>query len=218
MYLGRRVFSFRLHLILLALISLCPSPGSAQFTAGTMIKFRKGYFVISMNTTRGNLGGLAGANSFCLSDLTTYNWMGKPSGTLNAAKVRAFLCDGTTCQNPMPNQYYQFASSGAPADGGTIFKTDSSGRGPGDTMAWGGAAYFNAPSGYFWTNRAVGSATLWGTTPASASTSLTCNNWTTNTGSQSVGGDPSMTNSGRWNDTIPAACNTQWYLVCMVDP
>lgn len=67
-----------------------------------------GYFVMTNGTWSGNLGGLAGADAKCLSDLTTNTgWMGyadaNSRGLLVAAKVHAFICStSAVCNNLMP--------------------------------------------------------------------------------------------------------------------
>lgn len=61
-----------------------------------------GYFVQSSGGHNGNFSGLSGANSVCLSELTSNAWRGKAEaqarGLLTASKVTAFLCDSTSCQ------------------------------------------------------------------------------------------------------------------------
>lgn len=103
----------------------------------------QGYFVLASGTYNGNLSGLSGADATCLSDLTANDWMGKGSaGTLTAARVKAFLCDDTTCNNLASSTQYYFARSSVPATGGASFTTDGTGRGPGDTNIWSGATRF----------------------------------------------------------------------------
>ena len=66
-----------------------------------------GFFVLSSVTFAANMGGLAGANSNCLTDLTNTSWKGKAEAKLDASHVFAFLCDGSTCNNLLPNTRYQ---------------------------------------------------------------------------------------------------------------
>lgn len=81
-----------------------------------------GYFVLSHNTTTGNIGGIQSADSFCLNELTTYDWRGKANaqsrGLLNSTNVKAWLCSGSSCQNLNAWQIYQFAVANDPDKGG----------------------------------------------------------------------------------------------------
>lgn len=202
------------------------SSGAMQFCDGTnwysmaaASGSTNGYFVLDSTTHRGNLGGLTGADSTCLSDLTTNTWLGKSSATVDAAHVHAFLCDESTCNNLKPSTTYAFAVSGSATAGGATFTTDSSGAGPNDSGDWNGATYFNAPaSNAFATGRSVGTATKWGLTP---SVGGTCTNWSISTasGTPVYGGTSAGTGSGRWYNTMAfIKCDTYFHLICVVDP
>ncbi len=115
--------------------------GSCGATYSPTVPSNSGYFVMSGGTYTGNLGNLPGANSICLTDLTTNTgWMGyataNANGQLVASKVLAFLCDGAICNNLMPVTTYYFANAGNAAAGGASFMTNSSGFGPGDNADW----------------------------------------------------------------------------------
>jgi hypothetical protein len=202
-----------------------------------------GYFVVSANTTNGNLGGLAGANAFCLSQLTNNPWRGKGDaqarGLLVAGKVRAFLCDSSTCQNGLPNTAYTMASAyqyinGAGAHlsghlrGGRTFTTNGSGQGPNaamgfadETSAWQGEAlgYYDSDGGgstpTIWSGRSTGSNNLWPNTPHANH----CSNWTSTGGNGRTGYPFNSPSTSNWS-AANIACNnsTANRVVCFVDP
>lgn len=175
-----------------------------------------GYFVLTSSSTyTGSLGGLAGANASCLTDLTNNNWLGKGGVLLDSSHVRSFLCDGTTCNNLNPNTTYKFAISGDTVNGGTTFTTDATGAGPNDANDWTGATYFNAAI-FFWTGRLAGTATLWSMSP---DTSNHCVGFTSAAGNPTKGmqGQASSTTSTRWASG-GIACSSSKYLICFVNP
>ncbi len=124
--------------------------GGAPFGGGSgvasHIDLPNGYFVMTYYTYTGNLGGLAGANATCLNELTNYPWAGKSEaqarGLLVSSNVKAFLCDGSSCNFGKPFTRYQFAAVGYTQYGGSGFSTDNNGYGPNDTGNWSGTAYF----------------------------------------------------------------------------
>ena len=96
-----------------------------------------GYFVMSNGTWNGNLGDLSGADSKCLTDLTTNTgWKGYSDanvrGLLTSGNVHAFLCNGSTCNNLNASASYLFADANNSGNGGASFTTDGSGVGPND--------------------------------------------------------------------------------------
>lgn len=187
--------------------NICCKGVTAGATAGT-----DGAFVLSNSTyVGGSLGGLAGANSACLNDLTNNNWLGKDNYTLNSSTVKAFLCDSSGCKNLLPNQTYYFARAGTPDQGGATFTTDGFGRGPGDAAQWSGGAYFNSGNS-IWTGRGTGTNTLWSTVTAGQH----CCNWGT-TGCLAHVGWPSGTDWRRWRDTN-IVCTNSYNLICIVEP
>jgi hypothetical protein len=179
-----------------------------------------GYFVLTQTAWDGNLGGRAGANSKCLTELSsTYtNWNGytdaSARGLLDSNHVRAFLCDGT-CNTPMPMTTYYFATANAPAAGGASFTTDSSGSGPNDSMAWSAANRFSGTFDY-WTGRdGTGSALYW---PATSWGGGTCNTFNNNgVGSAGGKGTATVTDHFRWYGTTET-CDNLNRLICFVNP
>lgn len=177
-----------------------------------------GYFVLTNDTWNGNLGGLVGANAKCLADLTTYDWMGKTDATtrgiVTASKVRAWLCQYTTCNNAIFGTEYFFAVAGDNTKGGASFTADGSGVGPGNTQNWSGTNYFDGAKTY-WTGRSNGGTTTW--TGGNGNSLLNCTGFgaTTNDGYY---GNAASTGSFRWSGTILAACTNVNRLVCFVDP
>ena len=185
-----------------------------------------GYFVLSHDTWTGNLGGLAGADAKCLSDLTTYtSWMGyataNSNGQLVAAKVHAFLIDGTySGANPMPLATYYFANALDGSKGGASFTTNSALSGPGDASNWSGATFFGASYTY-WTDRDNYSGnTLWGTGGyCCGATVMACNNWASaSSGYTGLPGISNSTTSTRWNNVATPTCDNSEHLICFVDP
>ncbi len=174
-----------------------------------------GWFVQSAGAYNGNLGGLSGANSTCLTDLTNNDWTGKSdAGTLTSSRVHAFLCDNSTCNNLDPNTAYIMARSGSATAGGMAFLTNSSGLGPGNATDW-AAVGFDAGSHDAWYNRGTVSATYWANTPKGTNS---CNNWTDGTSSkQGRLANAGWTTAKRW-DEANNNCNTTQYLICFVDP
>jgi hypothetical protein len=127
-----------------------------------------GFFVMSKGTYNGNLGGRAGANATCLTELTTNTgWKGystaNANGQLVSSKVFAFLCDSSTCNNLTASTTYFFANAGNSSAGGASFTTDGSGLGPNDSADWSAANYFGGFYSY-WTGYSITSDTQWTTT------------------------------------------------------
>ncbi len=208
----------------------CTTAGQLQFLATTKsLRFcngtvwiyatsNHGYFVMTATAYTGNLGGLSGANSSCLSDLIANTWLGKSEATarglLIASKVRAFLCDSTTCQNLNSNALYFYATGTGSSFGGAELVTDATAAGPGDAgNQWSRSDRFGA-SYNLHTGRSLGGSTLWGLTSATD----TCSNWSTAVaGNFGQNGFTNTSGTGRWsNGTID--CSATRRLVCFVNP
>lgn len=178
-----------------------------------------GFFVLTETSYTGNLGGLTGANALCLTELQSKNWLGKTQATLSSDTVRAFLCDDSTCQDPLGNSQYRFAAAGSVGDGGESFQTDFYGRGPGDSEAWhAGEEEFGA-SEFWWSGyRGQDSDQYWGVVEPSQNNAndFNCGNWTTN-GANGRYGYTSQTGSERWNFS-ETGCSNPRRLICLVDP
>lgn len=200
------------------------SPAGYNYASCTETACTKGYFVMVAEDHDGDYNGLTGANTYCRNKLRAESWKGKGSSSVNVdTKVKAFLCDDSTCQNLKPNQDYYFAKTGGTGTGGASFTTDGSRRGPSDSANWSGSSYFGWGYGV-WTGRESNSNTLWKNSPAGS----TCNNWNSKSGS--VKGDYGyMNDSGeqrwiaRWNgfNEVPQGCDADQGLVrliCFVDP
>ncbi|MGR9117078.1 MAG: hypothetical protein ACU85E_15055 [Gammaproteobacteria bacterium] len=179
-----------------------------------------GYFVMTATTWNGNLGGLNGADSKCLTELsTTYtDWNGysdaNSRGLLDSTHVKSFICDNTSsCNELMPLTTYYFAAAGNASAGGASFTTDSSGKGPQDNAIWSAANYFSGSYEY-WTGRTTTNSTLWSTGPGSSSGR--CNQFNT-TGDSGIYGNAGNTGGGRWN-TGQTGCNNTKSLICFVNP
>lgn len=178
-----------------------------------------GYFALTKTTYTGNLGGLAGANAACLEELQSQPWYLKGKLSVSATNVRAFLCDGTSCNNFQPNTKYEFVGLGASpfgGSGGAFFYTDASGNAPNSPGSWGNT---NTVSHYtywgnstWWTGRGTGTAVSMPTTTSG----LHCTNWGSTAGNGTNGTTTSL-GSARWNSGSAACTNTR-AIACIVDP
>ena len=182
-----------------------------------------GFFVMTETTYDGNLGGLAGANAKCLTELTTKtNWMGYATalanGQLVADKVKAWLCPSTSsvaCQEGVPLTTYYFARVGDSSVGGANFTTASTGRGPNNTLSWSAYNYFNWSNRY-WANRTPGSDSVW--QDGGYNVTAPCSTWTSN--SAALTGRTGIA-TGDGSDRFQfdsATCDTQLQLICFVHP
>jgi hypothetical protein len=195
-----------------------PQTGAYQPT----IPSGSGYFVMSKSTfSNCNFGGLSGANTTCLTELTTNtSWAGysaaNSAGLLTSAHVRALLCDASTCNSLTPLGTYYFADANNSSHGGASFTVNSSGQGPGDSALWTATNYFGATY-TFWSNVGVTSSTLWAITPAGTDGSAsTCGGWTITNGTGQIG-NTSSTTSVRW-DTAQNYQSGPYNLICIVNP
>ena len=195
-----------------------------------------GYFVLTQTTYNGNLGGISGADAKCLTELQTYNFMGKGSATIDAAHVKAFICDesanagsGGVCNNLTASTTYYFAVANSPTIGGASFVTDATGRGPGNS---GTGTNWDVSNSYFgtananalwWAGRTTsspGTASLW----PNVADNVHCSNWTTststtggNTTGKGLAGALNATNANRWGDGYYGCANT-YRLICLANP
>lgn len=200
------------------------TPATPSFTSGS------GAFVLASQKYNGNLGGISGANSKCLTDLTANNWLGKSSLTVDSSTVKAFLCYGSwsNCQNLEPSQLYTFAVSGAPSLGGATFTTDGSGYGPGNQEIWSSRTHFGTGAKEYWGGYRIGSSnSLWGSSNgAGGGSDYICQStgaW--DTASSAVKGAYGRTglagiidsDSDRWR-AGQRSCDDELYLICMVNP
>lgn len=178
------------------------------------------FFVRTNGTWNGGLGGMSGANAKCLSDLTANSWLGKSEAVLNSSTVKAFICDGSTCNNLYGDRVYTFARSGAATTGGATFTTDASGRGPNNSTAWNTATTFGTTSIRYWSNRAYESTTKWSILPDDEPVTGACMGWLFGDSMfEGKYGQNAQTNYNRWaapSDTD--GCDNTFPLVCIVDP
>jgi hypothetical protein len=178
-----------------------------------------GAFVLTSTTYDGNLGGRSGADALCLTNLQAYDWKNKSAFTVDAAHVKAFLCDKTTCNNLQASTRYDFAVVGNTGLGGGYFVTDPSGRGPYNNTSWAGTNYFGASDSY-WSNRATETGTtVFATTPDSGVDNETCSGWTSNAAHPVLGGygGSNRTDNLRWNWSNQQ-CSVLLHLICFVNP
>ena len=180
-----------------------------------------GYFVLTGTTWDGNLGGLAGADAKCLSELSTTHttWVGYTDangrGLLTGANVKAFMYAGGSGNNLMPLTTYYFARADSATAGGAYFTTDSSGRGPQDSNNWSAANYFSGSFSY-WTARNLVSGNLWENNMSDPWTH--CGAFGSNSsGSFAGSGASSHSNSARWFETN-TTCNIPLRLICFINP
>jgi hypothetical protein len=184
-----------------------------------------GFFVLSYGTYTGNLGGRSGANSTCLTDLTTNTgWQGystaNANGQLISAKVFAYLCDNSTCTNFNASTNYYFANAINSTAGGAYFTSNSSGYGFGDNATWGAANYFGGTYN-FWTGRIENTSS---TTTANAAAGTACSSWSTaSSGNTGEFGYSTTNGVYRWGGgnsygDITQTCNNSYHLICFVNP
>ena len=183
-----------------------------------------GYFVLTATTWNGNLGGLAGADAKCLTELgTTYtSWRGystaNSNGQIIASKVKSFLC-GTTCNNLMPLTTYYFARADSGTPGGASFTTDASGLGPGNANAWSAANYFSGTYSW-WSGRIVSGSNFCSTAYNSGGAFYTAcsSNWaSSSSGITATYGATANTDTKRWFEST-STCDLSLYLICFVNP
>jgi hypothetical protein len=197
--------------------------GSTQVSSGysPTAPSGNGYFVLTSTTYDGNLGGRAGADSKCLTELATTNtgWMGystaNSNGQLVANKVHGWVCDRITCNDLMPLTTYYFANAGDSLAGGASFTTDASGAGPGDTVNWSAANYFSGTFNY-WTGRAAGTNTAWGSFTNHGD--FNCTNFTDGVSWQGYFGVSASTTTTRWAPAAWVVCSNTYKLICFVNP
>jgi hypothetical protein len=198
---------------------LCEVQSTPAITAPT----GSGYFVLTATTYNGNLGGLAGADAKCLTELATTStgWQGytdaSSRGLLVGGNVHAFLCidSGSSCTNLSALTTYYFANAGNAAAGGGYFTTDVNGKGPGDTISWAAANYFSGTYNY-WSARGAPSSTLWSLTGYASSNSNHCAFWAS-TATTAVIGSSANINELRWASSF-ASCATPLPIICFVNP
>ncbi|MFN0246391.1 MAG: hypothetical protein ACKV2T_05760 [Kofleriaceae bacterium] len=172
-----------------------------------------GYFVETRSIADGAFGGLAGADAWCWSELSSLRWRNKDvaqaSGQLQIERVHAWLCVVGECRELLPLRRYIYAS---------VINADA-----------GGASFIATGQGYlFDDDRAYEDPVVFGDAPLlreyftgrdqdQTPQSTTCSDWT-----RSVG------------DTLVAVSDTEFYgerlskyrkpcsngqsLICMIDP
>ena len=183
-----------------------------------------GYLVLTSASWDGNLGGIAGANANCLSDLTANDWMGKADATtrslINSTKIKAMFI-GATSQHANPSTRYFFAVSGDNTLGGAFFTSNASGYGPNNTQNWSGINYLGGYREYWTGYDNNGVAATWDNYTANGD-NWYCNagggRWTSNSSAATgcVGASASTT-WGRWCGGV-IACDQTRRLLCFVHP
>lgn len=186
-----------------------------------------GYFVFTESRWNGDLGGTAGADEKCLTELTTKTtWRGyadaQARGILTASKVRAFLCIAdNNCAMVLPYATYAFATVGSPHTGGATFTSNAEGGGPNDSANWAAYNYFGT-SGFYWAGRVSNSGynnTTWPT--SGGNVSYRCSGYTTSDADIYGGmGAIHTTGANRYYSSSSSVmkCSTRNHLVCIVDP
>ncbi len=180
-----------------------------------LMNARDNILVLTSTLWNGNLGGLAGANTKCLDEISAsgsnFNFQGKPGTTIGTANVRAFLCDGSICQSPDVSKTYYFATANDLAAGGNSFVTNSYGQGPSNGSNWRSTGRFNSTA-FVWTGRTAGSANVWSNTPDLDR----CSNWSSASASVlGMSGDLDTSDAARWA-VGTSACSGTRRLLCVV--
>lgn len=171
-----------------------------------------GYFV-EADVNNANLGGLAGANAYCLSTLQTEDWNGKAvaaaNGQLTADYVQAWLCSASSCQNLRPHGPYLYSTTLYPSNVGTVMTADGNGftaddfYAYADTEAFGGGGfreYFTGRDG-----------------SDNGPQATTCGDWSTTSGATYVG----VSDTGAYEEKISkytGSCGDPREIICMVHP
>ena len=107
------------------MINYLDAPATGGIIPGYIVRTKDGY--------NGNLGGLSGADAICLSELQTYDWKGKSeAGTLTSGRVKAWLCDSSTCNDFVPDSIYIMAKADSTTTGGAALYVAADGSGPND--------------------------------------------------------------------------------------
>ncbi len=202
-----------LNVALLMLVTL-PAPAQMGGKLGFMSK-RTGFFVLTSTSYNGNLGGLAGADAKCLTELTSLDWKGKTRAILDSQHVKAFLCATNNCSSPRPFTSYYFATAGSTTSGGGLMITDENSKGPSNNENWGAVDKFNVTGGRYWAGRASVDGTQYDT----LASSFNCADWLSNSlVVPGATGLPSTTTGSRWFDASNTPCNESHRLICLVHP
>jgi hypothetical protein len=141
-------------------------------------------------------------------------------GLLIGAKVHAFLCTGSTCNNLTPSTTYYVANAGNSSAGGATITTDGSALGPNDSANWSAASYFGG-SYQYWSNRIQNRGTQWMNGSLYGSNGGACNDWVDSASSGDGGelGYSAEVSYFRWYlYGAPPECNTTQNLICYVNP
>jgi hypothetical protein len=178
-----------------------------------------GYFVLSNTQWDGNLGGLAGANAKCRTELSTFNWKNKP-GVLDTSKVFAFLCDKSSCQTPQALVNYYYATANDTSMGGSGFSTDGSGAGPGDRFAMTATDRFGPAGSSYWVGTRSYGDDKWATN--GLSNYLDCATWSSNSSSDQAnkgnGTSPDIYRFTGYPGQSNETCDIPHKLICFVNP
>lgn len=174
----------------------------------------RGYFVLSSTTYDGDdLGSLANADTECLNNILGGNtFLDKANATLNSTTVKAWLCNGSGCNNLTASTTYQYGLAGGATTGGGTFWSDGNSRGPGEATAWSAATRFNTTANV-WTGRASTGANQFNNTADTRH----CTGWSA-TGVNGQYGVTSGTNATRWLNGTGIACTNAQRIICMVNP
>ena len=185
-----------------------------------------GFFVLTSGSYTGDLGGLSGANTTCLNELTSNNWKGKTAAvTLTAANVRAWLCSSAGCQNLTSGVLYKTALAGDNTKGGNYLYSDYLGRGPFEDATsnkWNGNNYFGVTTKY-WSGRAAMSQTYDGVAWEDQVFSLnqvanTCSDWTSTATNGQYGETDPFWDENQWSAYYSICSAAAHRLICIVDP
>lgn len=177
-----------------------------------------GYFVLSASTHDGNFGGLAGANTLCLDEVTNNDWAGKSDaqsrGLLIGAKVKAWLCARTTCNDLNASQTYRFSVAGDDTMGDATITVGTDSRTHNNIQNWSGSNYFGSAT--YWTGRDTGTATTFGNWLDSNYS--TCQNWGVTGSNSAHSGNSVSAGTSRWYINMSTSCGNSLNFICIVNP
>lgn len=172
-----------------------------------------GHFVEVQITTGMNLGGIVGADNYCLTTLTNGTWLGKTeavtAGQLTAERVNAWLCTIDGCQNMRPSLPYRYSSAVNTTRGGAMFMSNAMGYLANDGRAFSEDTVFGGDAGFadYFTGR----------TTNNLPQTTTCMDWSVTTGMTFVAVNDTPFYPEKLSK-YSERCDFVSHIICYVDP
>jgi hypothetical protein len=181
--------------------------------ADTRTPAAQGYLVEVLARQSGAMGGLAGADARCLTELTTNAWVGKAAasaaGQLVSSNVWAWLCTQASCRAFVPGDSYQYASTVATTRGGALFVATAEGYLPDDDHSFQDVDVFGPddPNVHEY---------LTGRTQANLPQTTTCNDWMALTGQTNVAVNDTTFYAERLSKYPKPCSDSPIWMICVV--